>query len=51
MTRLGWKPVYDIDTVIQKTIEWYMKYYTGKTDMYDFSLKQVETYMKDAMKK
>jgi|WetSurMetagenome_2_1015567.scaffolds.fasta_scaffold01441_5 CDP-glucose 4,6-dehydratase len=51
MTRLGWKPVYDIDKVIQKTIEWYMKYYTGKTDMYDFSLKQVETYMKDAMKK
>jgi CDP-glucose 4,6-dehydratase len=51
MTRLGWKPVYDIDKVIQKTIEWYMKYYTGKTDMYDFSLKQVETYMKDVMKK
>lgn len=51
MTRLRWKPVYTIDEAIQKTIGWYMKYYSGKTDMYDFSLKQVKTYMKDAMKK
>jgi CDP-glucose 4,6-dehydratase len=51
MTRLGWKPVYDIDEAIQKTIVWYKEYYTGKTEMYDFSLKQVKTYMKDTMKK
>jgi len=51
ITKLGWKPVYDIDETIQKTIVWYKEYYTGKTDMYDFSLKQVKTYMKDAMKK
>jgi CDP-glucose 4,6-dehydratase len=51
ITKLGWKPVYDIDEAIQKTIVWYKEYYTGKTDMYDFSLKQVKTYMKDAMKK
>jgi CDP-glucose 4,6-dehydratase len=51
ITRLGWKPVYDIDEAIQKTIDWYKEYYTGKTEMYDFSLKQVKTYMKDTMKK
>jgi CDP-glucose 4,6-dehydratase len=51
MTRLGWKPVYNIDEAIQKTIEWYRKYYTGKTDMYDFSLKQIKAFMRDAMKK
>jgi len=50
-TKLGWKPVYDIDETIRKTIEWYRGYYTGKTDMYDFSLKQIKAYMKDAMKK
>jgi CDP-glucose 4,6-dehydratase len=51
MMRLGWKPVYEIDVAIQKTVEWYKEYYAGKTEMYDFSLKQVETYMKDVMKK
>ena len=29
MTRLGWKPVYAIDEAVQKTIDWYRKYYTG----------------------
>jgi CDP-glucose 4,6-dehydratase len=51
MTRLGWKPVYYIDGAIQKTVEWYKEYYMGKTDMYDFSLMQIKTYMKDAIKK
>jgi len=51
MTRLGWKPVYDIDGAIQKTVEWYKKYYSEKTGIYDLSLKQVETFMKDVMKK
>jgi len=47
ISKLGWKPVYDVDEAIQKTVEWYKKYYTGKTDMYDFSLQQIKTYMKD----
>ncbi len=51
MTRLGWKPVYDIDDAIQKTVEWYRKYYSGKDDMYNFSLEQIKKYMKDATKK
>jgi CDP-glucose 4,6-dehydratase len=51
MTRLGWKPVYDIDDAIQKTVEWYRKYYMGKDDMYNFSLEQIKKYMKDATKK
>jgi CDP-glucose 4,6-dehydratase len=51
ISKLGWKPVYDVDEAIQKTVEWYKKYYTGKTDMYDFSLQQIKTYMKDTIKK
>jgi CDP-glucose 4,6-dehydratase len=51
MTKLGWKPGYYIDGAIQKTVEWYKEYYMGKTDMYDFSLMQIKTYMKDAIKK
>ena len=51
ISKLGWKPVYDIEKTILKTIVWYKEYYTGKTDMYEFSLKQVKTYIKDARKK
>jgi CDP-glucose 4,6-dehydratase len=47
---LGWRPVYDIDEAIQKSIGWYKKYFAGNTEMYDFSLEQIKTYMKDAMK-
>jgi len=46
-TKLGWKPVYDINETIQKTVEWYKEYYTGKIDMYEFSLEQVKSYMRD----
>jgi CDP-glucose 4,6-dehydratase len=51
MVKLGWKPVYDIDDAIQKTMEWYRNYYSGKNDMYDFSFQQIESYMKDVMMK
>ena len=51
ISKLGWKPVYDVDDAIQKMVECYKKYYTGKTDMYDFSLQQIKTYRKDTIKK
>ncbi len=51
MVRLGWKPVYGIDDVVRKTIEWYREFYQGNNNMYKFSLQQVRTYMSDVMKK
>jgi CDP-glucose 4,6-dehydratase len=51
MRRLGWNPVYPIDEAVQKTIEWYRKYYAGKDDMYNFSKQQLEIYMKSVTAK
>jgi CDP-glucose 4,6-dehydratase len=51
IVRLGWKPAYTIDEAVQKTIEWYKEFYKGNNDMYNFSLRQVRTYMTDVMRK
>jgi CDP-glucose 4,6-dehydratase len=51
MVRLGWKPAYSIDEAVQKTIEWYREFYKGNNDMYNFSLRQVSTYMTDIKNK
>ncbi len=48
MTRIGWKPVYDIDVAIQKTLDWYKKFYSGDVEMYTFSREQIQNYMHDA---
>jgi CDP-glucose 4,6-dehydratase len=47
MTRLGWKPVYDIDEAIQKTIVWYKQFYSGNEEMYKFSQEQIQNYLQD----
>jgi CDP-glucose 4,6-dehydratase len=49
-TKLGWKPVYNIDNAVQKTIRWYKHYYENRPDLYAFSLDQINTFMKDAGK-
>jgi CDP-glucose 4,6-dehydratase len=51
MTRLGWKPVYDIDATIQKTIAWYKQFYSRNGEMYTFSLGQIKSYMQESSKK
>lgn len=48
VTKLGWKPVYGIDTAIQKTVEWYRHHSTGATDMREFSLEQIRQFTDDA---
>lgn len=48
MMRLGWKPVYDIDKAVQKTIEWYKQFYSGNDEMYKFSQEQIRKYLLDA---
>jgi len=50
VTRLGWRPVYDINQAIRKTVEWYKTDYTRAEDMYIFSLEQIETFIHDAGK-
>ena len=41
---LGWKPKYNIDKTLEKTISWYKNFY-DKKDMYEFSLNQIKEYM------
>lgn len=46
---LKWYPVYDVNMAIYKTIEWYKTYYENKNeDMYEYTLKQIEDYEKQA---
>ncbi len=42
---LGWKPLYDINDTVDKTISWYKKYYAGREDMFKYSLYQIEEYL------
>lgn len=39
---LKWEPIWNIDTTIEKTIEWYKGYKT--TDVYQLCIKQIENY-------
>lgn len=41
---LNWRPVYNWEKAIAITVEWYKKYYGKKTDMYDFTMLQIEEY-------
>lgn len=45
ITKLGWKPVYQIDETIRKTIQWYKNYYSNSFDMNAFSLEQINDFM------
>jgi CDP-glucose 4,6-dehydratase len=42
---LHWKPLYDINKTVDKTIGWYKKYYSSKEDMFKYSQNQIEEYM------
>src|SRR5574344_689579 len=41
---LGWTPTYSADEAISKTVEWYRKFYEKNTDMYGFTLEQINDY-------
>lgn len=42
---LDWRPVYNIHSAVDKTIQWYKLFYENKNeDMYQFTLKQIEEY-------
>ena len=49
---LRWHPVWNYDTAIKKTVNWYKKYYDDKHEnMYTESLNDIYAYVKSAQKK
>ena len=40
---LNWHPIWNADTAIKETVEWYRRFY-AKEKMSAFSLKQIEKY-------
>ena len=40
---LNWKPQYNIDEAIHKTVEWYKSFYNSD-DMEKISIKQIDEY-------
>lgn len=50
-TLLGWKPVYDVDTAIKKTAEWYRNFYTRPNmDSHQLSVDQIGEFCEAALK-
>ncbi|WP_038055297.1 CDP-glucose 4,6-dehydratase [Thermodesulfobacterium hydrogeniphilum] len=47
MLKLGWKPKWNLDTALKKTIDWYECFYKQRENIKKLSLKQLEEYMKD----
>jgi CDP-glucose 4,6-dehydratase len=44
VTRLGWQPLWDVETALRLIVDWYTAY--GRNDnMYDVTKKQIKTYM------
>ena len=41
---LGWTPTLTVKEAIKNTIEWYKHFYANDSDMYNFTLKQINQY-------
>ena len=41
---LNWKPVLNYEQLITFVGEWYYKYYKGQTDMFDYTIRQIDEY-------
>ncbi len=49
--KLGWKPVYNANEAIEKTMQWYREYYTNKKiDMYDYTAGYIKQYIDEALR-
>lgn len=44
MSELGWRPRWDIDTAIDKTVAWYRQFHQGAPDMRSITLHQIAEY-------
>jgi len=45
---LNWTPVLNYDQLIAFVSKWYYKYYEGKTDMFDYTVLQIDNYQNAA---
>ena len=41
---LNWKPVLNYEQLITFVGKWYYKYYKGQTDMFDYTIRQIDEY-------
>lgn len=46
---LKWSPIYNVNNSVNKTLEWYMRYYENE-DMHEYTLNQIDEYEKEAKK-
>ncbi len=51
LAHLQWRPVYDFTACMQATADWYHAFYKEKTNMYAFTLEQIEAYTCAALQK
>ncbi|OFX35569.1 MAG: CDP-glucose 4,6-dehydratase [Bacteroidetes bacterium GWA2_32_17] len=49
--RFKWIPTLDYNTLIEFTSDWYYEYYKKSTNMFEFTLKQIDQYENFAIKK
>ena len=47
---LNWKPVLNYEQLNTFVGKWYYKYYKGQTDMFDYTLRQIDEYQIAAKK-
>jgi len=48
---LKWKPVYNVDTALIETINWYKEYFNNRDNIYEYTLLQLQNYIKKAKEK
>ena len=46
-----WKPVYNFNETVRNTSSWYVNYYTRKNNIFDFTINQIQNYIKLAKSK
>ena len=47
---MKWKPTYSYDDSIGKTVDWYLRYHENKKTIQNFTILQIEDYVKQAQK-
>ncbi len=47
-TKLPWKPCWNIETTLEKTVQWYKTYLENPQNITDTTIEQIDQYMKDS---
>ncbi len=50
-TQIKWYPVLNFNEMSELTASWYYQYYNNKKNIYDYTSKQIENYIKKALNK